>query len=175
MHSQHLIKTAPSKGGSGGGLGDGPWRGSPLARAAGAGCWAAAGPEGSRLPCRRGRPRQPPPRSARGVAGPPARRDGAFPADARLPCAEGQAPGLGLFAGAPRLHPGRLQGASPVAWSTALCVGLRAPLERCIEFVRCSYSYLVCKRLTPLVIVAYARCDQFFIRGSPTHGTSDTR
>src|SRR2546425_3481462 len=43
---------------------------------------------------------------------------------------KGDASGLGVFSGAPGVHHGRLQCAGPVAWLPALCVGLRAPLDR---------------------------------------------
>ena len=47
-----------------------------------------------------------------------------------VPCEEGDASGLGVFSGAPRVHHGRLQRAGPVAWLTAHRVGFRAPLNR---------------------------------------------
>src|SRR5215217_8229151 len=54
--------------------------------------------------------------SARGMAGPHARRDGVVDADAGLPFEEGHAPGMGLFPCSPRVHHGGLQCAGPVAW-----------------------------------------------------------
>ena len=56
--------------------------------------------------------------------------DGARDADARLPLQKGHAPWRGLFSGALGMHHGGLQCAGPMAWSTALCVWLRAPLDR---------------------------------------------
>src|SRR5262245_21748179 len=94
-----------------------------------AGGWADDCPERYRLPCRGGGPQQPETMSARGVAGPHARRDGALDADARLPFEKGDASRLGVFSGAFGLHHGRLQRAGPVAWLTALRVGFRAPLD----------------------------------------------
>src|SRR5512132_2852873 len=51
-----------------------------------AGGWTDDCPERHRLPCRGGGSQQPETVSARGVAGPHARRDGALDADAGLPC-----------------------------------------------------------------------------------------
>ncbi len=81
------------------------------------------------LPCCGGGSRQPQTVSARRVARPYARRDGALHADARLPFQEGDAPGMGVFSGAARVHHGRLQCVGPVAWFTAQRVWLRAPLD----------------------------------------------
>jgi hypothetical protein len=49
-------------------------------------------------------------------------------------------PVLGVFPRPPRVHHGRLQCAGPVAWVTAHRVGLRAPLDRGIEFVENCYG-----------------------------------
>jgi len=57
------------------------------------------------------------------------------------------------FSGTARVHHGRLQCTGPVAWLPTLCVGLRAPLDGGVWFVNYQYSYLVCKRLTPLVTI----------------------
>ena len=56
--------------------------------------------------------------------------DSALDADAGLPFQKGDASGLGVFSGAPRVHHGRLQCAGPVAWVPAQCVWVRAPLDR---------------------------------------------
>src|SRR5215468_3537677 len=95
-----------------------------------AGGWTDDCLERYRLPCPGGRSQQPETVSARGVAGLDAGGDGALHADAGLPCAEGDASGLGVFSGTPRVHHGSLQCAGPVAWLTALRVGFRAPLDR---------------------------------------------
>ena len=47
-----------------------------------------------------------------------------------VPFEEGDASGLGVFSGTPRVHHGGLQCAGPVAWLPALRVWLRASLDR---------------------------------------------
>ena len=64
-----------------------------------------------------------------GVAGSYVGRDGARDADAGLPLQEGDAPGLGVFPGLPRLHDGRLQRVGAVVWSRAQRVWLRVSLH----------------------------------------------
>jgi len=88
------------------------------------------------LACRGGRSCQPETLPARRVAGPPARRDGVVEADAGPPFQEGDASGLGVFSGTPRVHHGGLQCAGPVAWLTTQRGWLRAPLDGCVESVR---------------------------------------
>src|SRR5262252_5210531 len=95
-----------------------------------AGGWADDRPERHGLPCGGGGSQQPETVSAWGVARSDAGGDGALDAHARLSFEEGDASGLGVFSGALGLHHGGLQCAGPVAWSTALCVWLRAPLDR---------------------------------------------
>src|SRR4030095_14834651 len=62
-----------------------------------AGGWADDCPERHWLPCCGGGSPQPQTVSARGVARPYARGDGALDADVGLPCEEGDALGLGVF------------------------------------------------------------------------------
>src|SRR5215469_8625608 len=94
-----------------------------------AGGWADDRLERHRLPCRGGGSQQPETVSTRGVAGPDAGGDGARDADARLPCEEGDASGLGVFSGTVGLHHGGLQCVGPVVRFTTQRIRLRAPLD----------------------------------------------
>jgi hypothetical protein len=66
--------------------------------------------------------------SAWRVAGPPGGGDGALQADRGLPCHAGHAPRVGLWPRPTGVHHGGLQGVGPVAWLSAACSWLRAPL-----------------------------------------------
>ena len=67
--------------------------------------------------------------SARRVAGPHSRRDGALHADGGAPLQKGDAPGLDAFPGTARVHHGNIECLGAMVWLTASRGWLRAPLD----------------------------------------------